>query len=282
MSQREPRPANERPHSFPKMKTISHFPIWCIVLALFLSSCAVPQASRLRDTLRTVFYDYNTQAYDACLAEIEKALRSELVQEQRATLLMTKASCEEEMGLKTDAEATLLLVKNEFERTHFADAAQRRLDGKDGDQREHLELNLDDPLWRRAAKRWNEKAVSQYFFPVGENARQFTARLLVFSTDRPDSIKTMQDAISRADAEFSLRGGTFRPKWLEGSTNDGYWEFEETFPNQKEPVVALERIILTESRFHYAKFLLRKPVLKPEEREKYLAKLKRVTLAGGK
>jgi hypothetical protein len=100
--------------------------------------------------------------------------------------------------------------------------------------------------------------------------------------DRPDDIKTLQDAMARADAEFSLRGGTARPKWIEGTTNEAYWEIEATLPNRKEPSIALSRIILTESRFHCAEFTLRKPILSPEERETYLAKLKRAKLTGGK
>jgi len=234
------------------------------------------------EPFRSILHHYNTQAYDACLAGIEKALQTKLVEGQRATLLMTKAMCEEELGREAAAKDTLALVKTQFEHTRFADAAQRRLDGKDGDQREHLELNLDDPRWRRALKQCNEKGVRQYFFPVGENPRQCTSKLLVFSMDRPDNMRTLEDAINRADAEFSLRGGTAKPKLLERTTNEEYWEVEESSPNQKWPSISLSRVILTDNRFHCVEFTLRKAALSRDEREKYLGQLKRATLAGGK
>ena len=264
------------------MKATGALALAGICAALCFGGCATQQAPKMREDFRSILHDYNTQAYDQCLAEISTALQTRLIKGQRAQLLMIRGKCQEEMGSESAAKATYTLVKTDFDRTSFAEAAQRRLNYKDGDQREHIELDLNGLGWRRALKQWNHKGFRCFFFPVGENPSHHTAKLMLSSIDRPEFVKTLDDAEGRAEAEFSLRGGTVKRLLLEQSASERYLQVEELTPDRKEPSVSLSRVILTEDRLHCAAFTLRKPALTAEEREKYLSYLKSAKLIGDK
>lgn len=264
------------------MKAMVFLALMGVSAALLLGGCATSKTPKLREDFRSILYYYNTQAYDQCLGEIEKALQTKILKGQRALLLMTRGMCQEEAGRELSAKATYTLVKTEFDLTSFAEVAQRRLEHKDGDQREHLELNLDDARWRRAAKQWDSKGVRQFFFPAGENQKQHTAKLLLLSGDRPENIHTLDDAEARAEAQYSLRGGKVKRHLIEQGANERYSEAEESSPERPETSVSISRIILTDTRFHCAEFTIRKPALTNEERDKYLARLKSAKLVGKK
>jgi hypothetical protein len=262
------------------MKATVFLSLTGVIAVFLLSGCATSQTPKMREDFRSIFYHYNTQAYDQCMAEIGKALQTKLLKGQRVVLLMTRGMCQEEMGRDLAAKATYTLVKTEFDMTTFAEGAQRRLEHKDGDQREHLELSFNETRWRRAAKQWDAKKVREFYFPIGENEKQHTAKLLLLSGDRPENVHSLDDAEARAEAQFSLRGGKVKRHLIEQSLNERYSEAEESSPKHPETSVCLSRIILTDTRFHCAAFTLRKPALAADERGKYLDLLKSAKLVG--
>lgn len=264
------------------MKAKAFLSITGAIAVFLLSGCVTSQTPKMREDFRSIFYHYNIQAYDQCIVEIEKALQTQLLKGQRALLLMTRGMCQEEAGRELSAKATYILVKTEFPMTSFAEDAQRRLDHRDGDQREHLELNLDVTHWRRAVKQWDPKKIRQFYFPIGENEKQHTAKLLLLSGDRPENVRTLDDAVTRAEAQFSLSGGRVKSHLVEEGVNEKYLEAEESSSERTGISVSLSRVILTDTHFHCAKFTLRKPLLTPEEKAQYLAWLKSARLVGGK
>jgi len=236
----------------------------------------------MRDDLRPIIDHYNSQAYDQCLLEIDQALKKRMVKGKRAQLLMIKASCEEEMGRGDAARVTYTQITSEFARTSFADDAQRRLEGKDGNQREHLQMDVSVLGWQRGVMRWSAKSVLQSFYPVGEGPTRYTARLALQSMDRSEKLNSLADASARADAQYDLRGGTARRHLLERSANEEYWQIEVVTPRGKVNWVTLCRLTLTETRIHCAEFGFRKAGLTTNEKDTYLAYLKGAKLVGNK
>lgn len=247
--------------------------------AMFLGCQTKPAKPQVREDFRSISHHYDVQEYEQCLAEIRTALTANNTKGQRATLLMMKGMCQEEMGQPDLAKMTYRLVKMEFDLTSFGETAQRRLNGKEGDQREHLEVDCADLAWRRAAKWCNQKAVRSLFLPAGETPERCTAELVVNSGDRPEFIKTVEDVADRAEVAFGLRGGKMKRHLLERSGNENYWEVEGWDPKDG-TVVLLVRIILTKDRMHSAKFALKKAILTDGEREKYMACLRKAKLVG--
>jgi hypothetical protein len=247
--------------------------------AMFLGCQTKPAKPQVREDFRAISHHYDVQEYEQCLAEIRTALTANNTKGQRATLLMMKGMCQEEMGQQDLAKITYRLVKMEFDLTSFAETAQRRLNGKEGDQREHLELDCADLGWRRAAKRRNQKAVRSLFLPAGETPERYTAELILNSRDRPEFIKTVEDVADHSEVEFGLRGGKIKRHLLERSANENYLEAEVCDP-QEGTSVLLVRFILTKDRMHSAKFALRKPTLTDGEREKFMVYLRKAKLVG--
>src|SRR5260370_13495174 len=144
-----------------KMKTVKILAF--LLSVLFGGGCTTSQAPHMREDFRAILRSYNIQAYDECLAQITRALNSRITKGERATLLMTKGICEEEKGWEGAATATYTSVKTDFDITSFAEAAHKRLERKDGDQREHLELVLSETQWRRSLKSWKATELKDYF-----------------------------------------------------------------------------------------------------------------------
>lgn len=251
-----------------------------LLAIVLLGGCGTPRTLAFRVDHRAILHRYHTQDYDRCMEEIDRALAEKISAPDRAWLLLHKAVCAEESGRAMEARFLYEQVAKEFALTRHGDTAQRRLAGTDGDQREHLELVLTDPVWRRAMKLWNDKQVARLFLPLGETPNRFTVRLSLGSSDRTENLNSLDDAAARAEAEFQLRGGTTQRHLIEQTGNEAYYESSVTSPDYTGPAVSLSRAILTEKRFHFAEFTVRKPALTPEEKERYLALLRQATLVG--
>jgi hypothetical protein len=247
--------------------------------AMFFGCQTKPAKPQVREDLRSISHHYDVQEYERCLAEIRTALKANNTKVQRAILLLMRGMCHEEMGQQNLAKLDYMSVKMEFNLTSFAETAQRRLNGEDGDQREHLEVDCGGLGWRHARKQCNQNGVRFLFLPAGETLERFTAMLSVQSEDRPESIKTVEDMMDRSEANSGLRGDKVKRHLIERSANENYWEAEVWNP-QKGATVSLVRVILTKHRMHFATFALSKSTLTDGEREKYMACLRKAKLVG--
>lgn len=231
---------------------------------------------------RVIMEHYNTQKYEECLAEIDKALSARMVKGQRGMLLLVKGWCEEEMGRGEAARETYTVVQREFSQTKLGDDAQRRLEGKNGDQRERLELNPSALGWHRGLKQSNAQAVRQFFYPADEGPKRYRSKLTLVSMDRSESSSSLEEVWNRAEAEFGLGGGKANRRLLERKGNEEYWEIEQSASNGSRKGVILCRLILTQDRLHFAQFIFAKGKLTETEKATYFASLKNAQLVGGK
>jgi len=268
-------PLSRNVFSFTHMKAAEFLVLVEALAILFFAGCASPKTpAEARDEFHVILDYYNTQKYQECLAEIDKVLSGKTNKGQRGTLLLIKGSCEEEMGKEEAARATYTLVQKEFSQTKLGDDAQRRLERRNGDQREHLELNANALGWHRGLKQCNAESVRQFFYPAGEGLKRYKSKLTVVSTDRNERSSSLEQVWARAEAEFGLSGGKAYRRLLDRKGNEEYWEIEQSSSGGKRKTVLLCRLILTQDRFHFAQFMFSKARLTEVEKSNYLACLR--------
>ena len=255
--------------------------ILCAAASLVLVGCSTPQKSTAREDFRSVSQKYQIQAYDECLKEITKLMKKRLAPGAKAQLNMAKGLCLEEKGDPAAADEIYRKVVADFPQSRFADGARRRLERRDGDQKERVEIVFNDEHWQRLRKHTSPAGVRVAYYRFGEDLQRSGAMLDVLSIDRPAEVKTLEDALARCESEFVLKGGRVETTLLERTENDAIWEFVLT-ANQRAPMAGLLRIVLTPQRMHGILGRPRTRTMSADAKREWVERLKRATVVGSK
>lgn len=249
------------------------------IAGLVLVGCSTTQKSDRTDDFGSVSQKYQTQAYDECLAQIRKLGSKRLPPGTKAELSMAKGLCLEEKGNLAAADQVYRKVIADYPQTRFADWARRRLERRDGDQKEHLEITFDGEPWQRHRKNISPTAVRIAYHRSGEDFLHGGAILDFLSVDRPSDVTTLEDALVRCESEFVLKGGQVETSFLEGTENDAIWEFVLK-SNRRAPMAGLLRIILTPQRIHGIMGGPRARRTSEAEKRGWAERLRRATVVG--
>lgn len=251
---------------------------------LVLVGCGTSQKANPQDDLKEAFRSigqkYQTQAHDQCLVEIRKLMTKRLPPGAKAELTMVQGLCLEEKGDLAAADEVYRKVVADYPQTRFADRGRRRLERRDGDQKEHLEIPFEGERWQRHRKTTSPAGVRLGYHRLGEG-NQGGAVIEILSVDRPAVVMTIEDALTRCESEFVLRGGHVDTVLLERTENDALWEVV-LMGNRRAPTTGLLRIILTPQRMHGILGGSRTRWSSAEEKRDWADRLKRATVVGSK
>ncbi len=249
-----------------------------LLAAVLLSGCATSRNTVIREEFRSIDRKYQTQAYAECLAEIEKTLTAPLIPLRRGQLLMAKGLCLEEQGQGALADEIYRQIVAQYPMTPLADRAQKRLEHRDGDQKEHVELSFPGEGWRRAEKEMGPTWVECRFHPANEDPSRARVGVVLFSMDRTEKVGTIQEAIARLQATGALRERTVDVQRLEQTETEAILETHVRARNGQLWSSGVTRVVLTAERFHALDYKCRGAMLSPPEKEEWIARLKKVKL----
>jgi hypothetical protein len=255
--------------------------LWYAIVSMVLPGCGTAPKTTLNDDFSSVGLKYQTQAYDECLAVINKLMAKRPPPGSRAELWMCKGMCLEEKGNQSAADQVYRKVKADFPQTPYADWAQRRLERQDGDQKEHLAMAFDDERWQRHRKTVSPTGVRIGYHRRSEDPRSGGAVIDFLSLDRPPEVKTLEDALALCESEFVSKGVRVKILLLEQTEDDAIWEFVLT-ANRRVPMAGVLRIILTPRRIHGIMGGPRTRSMSVEEKWEWVNRLKRATVVGSK
>jgi hypothetical protein len=243
-----------------------------IALLLLFAGCQSPPA---RDYVSTgvVQGQIYRGEYKSALNRIDRLLRGRLHNHDRAFLELSKAICLEAQGNFDEADTWYAFIPDQFPDTEYADAARRRLQRQDGDQKEHVILDLPEGDWKLIDRRW-----TRHSFQIQYQWRLHLSRPLFRggSEDREDAYATFDGAIARYVANAKLDHVTSQT--LERTPTEALLLLTGRVPSLAADACCLARIFMGPARVHSVEYLKLGSSFTEQEKLEWTQRLRSVRL----
>lgn len=198
-------------------------------------------------------------------------------EKQRAEMLILKGICLEDTGRLEAARTVYQQIRREYPGTDFGGVARMRAEGKYGDQKELLSIDVGS-VWVRCSKIELDGIVLQKFYFARRDPRVFLERLLVVSVDRRGQANTVDEVIFRARQAALKRSKELDVEVIERTEKEAILEVHFAEAESGKRWTAMSRVIVTPTRLHGIEFLIPKMSLAPGVRARLIHDLKEAKL----